>query len=85
VSLVPLLNDPNRTGKELAYTVVTRGRILGRSIRTDRWRYTEWDGGTEGVELYDHRNDPGEYHNLARDPRYAATVAQLKAAMNVQR
>ena len=39
----------------------------------------------EGVELYDHRNDPGEYHNLARDPRYVATVAQLKAAMNVQR
>ena len=85
VSLVPLLNDPTRTGKELAYTVVTRGRSLGRSIRTDRWRYTEWDGGTEGVELYDHRNDPGEYHNLARDPTYAATVAQLKAAMNVQR
>jgi iduronate 2-sulfatase len=47
-SLVPLLENPNRTGKEAAYTVVTRGRILGRTIRTDRWRYTEWDEGKEG-------------------------------------
>ncbi|MBK8314791.1 MAG: DUF4976 domain-containing protein [Acidobacteria bacterium] len=51
---------------------------MGRSVRTERWRYTEWDGGERGVELYDHQNDAGEYHNLARDQKHAATVAQLK-------
>lgn len=84
-SLAPLLEHPDRAGKQAAYTVVTRGRILGRSIRTDRWRYTEWDGGKAGVELYDHRNDAGEYHNLARDARYRATVATLKALLNKPR
>ena len=41
----------------------------GRSVRTDRWRYTEWDGGKRGVELYDHDNDPHEWKNLAHDSR----------------
>ena len=57
---------------------MTRGKTMGRSVRTERWRYSEWDAGARGVELYDHQNDEGEYHNLARDPKHAATVAQLK-------
>ena len=41
-------------------------------------RCTEWDGGRQGVELYDHDNDPGEYHNLADGPKYADVVAELR-------
>jgi uncharacterized sulfatase len=52
--------------------------VLGKSVRTERWRYTEWDGGKQGAELYDHERDPGEYRNLAGDPRYAETVAEMK-------
>ena len=77
-SLKPLLANPNGKGRDAAYTVVTRGKTMGRSVCTERWRYTEWDSGERGVELYDHQNDAGEYHNLARDPKHAATVAQLK-------
>ena len=77
-SLKPLLNDPNLPGKKTAFTQVQRGRIAGRSVRTERWRYTEWDEGRQGVELYDHDNDPGEYTNLAQDPQHARTVAKLK-------
>jgi uncharacterized sulfatase len=51
---------------------------MGRSVRTDRWRYTEWDEGREGVELYDEIHDPGERKNLARDARYSRTVAELR-------
>jgi arylsulfatase A-like enzyme len=51
---------------------------MGRSVRTERWRYTEWDEGRKGVELYDHASDPREYHNLANDPAYAKTVEELK-------
>ena len=47
-------------------------------MRTDRWRYTEWDGGKRGVELYDHANDPHEWTNLANIPEYAETVHELR-------
>lgn len=56
-------------------------RIFGYSLRTPRWRYTEWDGGKEGRELYDHDTDPKELTNLADKPEHAATVADLSAKM----
>jgi len=57
------------------------GQIMGRSVRTERYRYTEWDEGRAGVELYDHDSDPGEYKNLANDPKHKKTVAELKALL----
>ena len=42
--------------------------VFGRSVRTDRYRYTEWDEGREGVELYDYETDPEEHVNLAWKP-----------------
>lgn len=56
--------------------------FMGRSVRTERWRYTEWDEGRKGVELYDHDKDPHEYHNLANDPAYANTIKELKRLLN---
>lgn len=41
--------------------------VTGRTIRTERWRYTEWNEGKDGVELYDQASDPHEFRNLARD------------------
>jgi iduronate 2-sulfatase len=95
-SLVPMLKDPNATGRGWALTQVVRGgnfnrqgaapargdkgkRFFGYSMRTPRWRYTEWDEGAEGRELYDHDNDPKELTNLADKPEHAATVAALSA------
>lgn len=57
---------------------VPDGRILGYSLRTLRWRYTEWgDGGKHGRELYDHDQDPKELKNLAHLPAHAASVREL--------
>lgn len=52
-------------------------RFFGYSLRTARWRYTEWDAGERGRELYDHDRDPRERTNLAGDPGQAETVRQL--------
>jgi len=77
-SLRPILEDPNLPGKAAAYTQVTRGEKMGRSVRTARWRYTEWGpAGQFGIELYDHENDPGEYYNLSSKAEYAALCGQL--------
>jgi iduronate 2-sulfatase len=81
-SLRPLLRNPNASWKHPAFTQVTRkGGLMGRSIRTEQWRYTEWAGGSKGRELYDQNADPREYHNLANDPKYAKTVAGLSAQL----
>ncbi|MBM4152975.1 MAG: iduronate-2-sulfatase, partial [Kiritimatiellaceae bacterium] len=78
-SLRPVLENPALPGKKAAYTQVTRGKVMGRSVRTARWRYTEWGpDGELGIELYDHEKDSGEYYNLSSNPEYKATVKTLK-------
>jgi len=85
ISLRPLLNNPELPGKQAAFTQVQRGKIAGHSVRTQRWRYVEWDGGKQGAELYDDENDPGEYYNLAGDPKYAQTIAAMKGLLQETR
>jgi iduronate 2-sulfatase len=80
-SFAPLLHDPSRSWKEAAFTQVQRNQSAGYSVRTERWRYTEWDRADKGVELYDHENDPGEWHNLAGDSRHASTLKELSALL----
>jgi iduronate 2-sulfatase len=89
-SLVPMLKDPSATGRGWALTQVMRGggrnaraqRFFGYSLRTARWRYTEWDQGKQGRELYDHDADPKEITNLADDPAQTETVKELAAKLH---
>ncbi len=84
LSLRPLLNDPSATIHEGAFTQARRGanaEFWGRTIRTARWRCTEWDEGNSGIELYDHDKDPQEYTNLASDPQHAEVLKDLRARL----
>jgi uncharacterized sulfatase len=89
-NLKPLLDDPAAAWDQPAITQVSRGTptatgeqarskwFMGYSVRTERYRYTEWDGGSKGVQLFDYQADPNELTNLAKDPKHAATVAEMK-------
>lgn len=81
-SFVPLLRDPARAGKGAAYSMVTRGKFRGYSVRTERWRYTEWDQGRRGIELYDQKHDPENINNLAENPLFAKERAALKQRLH---
>jgi arylsulfatase A-like enzyme len=57
-------------------------RFFGYSLRTPRWRYTEWDEGRKGKELYDHDKDPRELTNLADVPEHAMVVRELSETLH---
>lgn len=77
-SLAPLVKNPKADWDRPAYSVTEYRKILGKSVRTARWHYVEWDEGKAGAMLYEHPSDPLELKNLADDPKYAKTVAEMK-------
>ena len=81
VSLKTLLENPKAEWNRPAVTQVWRGGFPGHSVRTERYRYSMWDSGKKGEQLYDHDNDPNEFDNRADDPAYAQIKADLKAAL----
>jgi len=74
VSLAPMLQDAKVKPRTSAFTQYGNGY----SLRTTRYRYTEWGReGAEGAELYDHQTDPTEMVNLANRADQAALIMQL--------
>ena len=83
-SLRPVLTDSRATIHDAAFTQARRGEnaeFWGRTVRTARWRCTEWDEGKNGIELYDHDADPREFTNLAGRPEYAAVLGELRGLL----
>jgi arylsulfatase A-like enzyme len=79
-SLRPMLNDTSATVKEAAFTQVRRGQDKhAYSIRTAKWRYTLWNDGADGEQLYDMERDPGEMRNLTDAASHVDVVKDLKA------
>lgn len=86
-SFAPLLLNPGRTWKKGAFSQYQRKvqGLMGRSLRTARYRLTEWvnenNPGTSVIELYDYQADPQETINIAGLPGNTQLVANLKAQL----
>ena len=82
LSLVPVIEEPTLPWKTAAFSELRRG-VLGSSMRTQRYRYTEWgQNGTRGVELYDYEADPNETVNIADLPENAELVSHLSERLH---
>lgn len=78
-SLAPLWNGTEPKGTERF--ALTTDRVNGAnnySVRSQDWRFIRYADGQE--ELYDHRNDPNEWKNLAADPHYDPILLQHRNA-----
>lgn len=62
-SLRPLLKDPDAEWPHLARTSFGPENV---ALRSENFRYIRYADGSE--EFYDHRKDPNEWNNLARNP-----------------
>ena len=89
-SLVPILKDPSSSVKEQAFSVWPSYRasrnnlekaVLGFSVRTEKYRYTEWirinSGELLDRELYDHELDPMENKNVINEEKYSTLLPDL--------
>jgi arylsulfatase A-like enzyme len=77
-SLLPLLRNPVTKWNHPALSVVQYQGKIGMSVRTERWHYVQWEKGALGEMLLDTVKDPYELKNLASDPAYAKTVAEMR-------
>ena len=73
ISIAPLLRNPAAKWNRPALTTHGFNR---HAVRSSQYRYIRYEDGSE--ELYDERNDPYEWRNLAGDPAHTATIAELK-------
>lgn len=77
-SFADVVHSPSLPFRSEVRAVIKRGDILGKTVKNQSWRYTEWENGSRGKELYDQVNDPMEYDNLAGNGNYADVVAQMR-------
>lgn len=88
-SLVDLMQGKTSKIRDSAYTTMPSRaakyypellyqKIDGHSIRTDRFRYTEWGNGVFGYELYDLQKDPNEINNLVHAYQYKTSLILLQ-------
>lgn len=90
-SFAPLLNAPEQAWKKAAFSQYPRqakgvGPVMGHSMRTERYRLTEWlprnaGGDYREVEVYDYQADPNESVNIASKPGNEKLLRDLTAQL----
>jgi len=78
-SIVPLLKNPRMRWN---YPVITTMGFNRHAIRDERYCYIKYDDGSE--ELYDHKKDPLEWYNLAKNDKYKKIKKRLEKFVPIE-
>jgi iduronate 2-sulfatase len=90
-SFLPILKNPNQLWKSAVFSQYPRslkghrhskhGDIMGYALRTERYRYVEWqDWKSKDIvarELYDFKDDPFEISNVAGEEKNRPVIVEL--------
>ena len=80
-SLKPLLENPNKKVRNMAFSVSQGGKSF--LIRTEKWAYIQYnEDASAGMELFDMENDPKQFSNLAYDPAYTKPLKEMQAKLS---
>jgi len=95
-SAVPLFENPDRPWKKAAFSQFLREGIwiapdgieyMGYSIRTEKYRYTEWVSWEtkelSAIELYDQKMDPDENINIAGTEENKQIIKELSQKLKL--
>ncbi len=75
--LAPLLKNPNKKFRKMAFSVSQGGRSF--LVRTKKWAYIQYDeDAASGIELFDMEKDPQQFTNLAQVSKYKRIVKKMK-------
>ncbi|MEL0096528.1 MAG: sulfatase [Planctomycetaceae bacterium] len=81
VSLRPILENVQARVRSSAFTQYANGY----SIRTSRYRYTEWgEHASLGAELYDHESDPSELINIIDRPDHEDVQLEMRVQLRAR-
>jgi iduronate 2-sulfatase len=84
LSMLPLFSNPAQPWKKAAFSQYPRGGGMGYTVRSKKWRYTEWrrkDGRVTAHELYDHSASDVATANLAERPEFATVLKEMQAIL----
>jgi iduronate 2-sulfatase len=75
-----MLDDPDHSVRERAFCVAPMRQ--GFLLREENWSYIQYgEKAQNGIELFDMKKDPKQYHNLAKKKEYLSVVRSFKKKM----
>lgn len=78
-SLLPIINNPKSSVREIAFCVTGKDKFM---LRSKKWAFMQYGkDGEKGFELYDMQKDPGQHTNLAKRIEHKEVLNNFKVKL----
>ena len=82
-SLLPTIKNPEQKVRDMAFSVTQGGRTF--LLRDDNWAFIQYnEDASAGMELFNMKNDPKQFTNLAHNPEYVHVVEDFQEKLRTK-